>query len=226
LAAVDIDRSKTNYPPHKWGWEMVVYLITNTVNSKIYVGKTVQPIERRWSNHLKEAKRRSGYYLYRAMRKYGTSAFTIQAIATAETDEQLRELEIYWIRELRSNDPAIGYNMTKGGDGPAGWVMSEATKKKIRLKALGRVIPQTTRDAVSRRHKGVPLSAEHKCKIAAHWDLNRRDAQGQRDRERQAEGLHLRPMRRDFHAGQEGCLGRPPEGLRHPAQKERPHSGE
>jgi group I intron endonuclease len=158
---------------------VVIYLVTNTVNGKIYVGKTVETMDRRWTKHMTSAKRRSNYPFHRAIRKYGTSAFTLQVIATAETDEQLRELEIYWIRELRSNDPAIGYNMTKGGDGPAGWVMSEATKKKIRLKALGRPCPKSTRDAVSRRHKGVPISAEHKRKIAAHWDLDRRDAQGE-----------------------------------------------
>jgi len=32
---------------------MVIYLIHTTVNGKYYVGKTVQPIHRRWNCHIR-----------------------------------------------------------------------------------------------------------------------------------------------------------------------------
>lgn len=49
-----------------------IYLITNNINKKKYVGKTTQSIEKRWQEHISESKRekREIRPLYRAIRKY------------------------------------------------------------------------------------------------------------------------------------------------------------
>ena len=47
----------------------VVYLITNNVNGKVYVGKTVHTLKERWRTHLYWAKRGfKGMVLYSAIR--------------------------------------------------------------------------------------------------------------------------------------------------------------
>ena len=48
-----------------------IYCITNTINSKVYVGKTLLPIQKRFQQHLQDAKRFIDRPLYRAINKYG-----------------------------------------------------------------------------------------------------------------------------------------------------------
>ena len=50
-----------------------IYLITNLLNNKKYIGKTTQSIEERWQEHIYDSKRKKCETrpLYRAIRKYG-----------------------------------------------------------------------------------------------------------------------------------------------------------
>ena len=90
----------------------IIYLITNQVNGKTYVGKTSKSIEARFKSHKFNAIKRSlNTYLYKSIRKYGIENFTIESIEEVPLD-LLNEREIFWIANL---SPA--YNMTKGGDG-------------------------------------------------------------------------------------------------------------
>ena len=96
----------------------VVYLITNNVNGKVYVGKTVHTLKERWRPHLYWAKRGfKGMVLYSAIRKYGNEAFSIKELGVANTPEELNALERLQIACHGSTDPRVGYNMTVGGDG-------------------------------------------------------------------------------------------------------------
>jgi hypothetical protein len=54
-----------------------VYLITNTVNGKRYVGKTHRASRKRWADHCSAAKRGSQYPLHCAIRKYDKDAFAV-----------------------------------------------------------------------------------------------------------------------------------------------------
>lgn len=85
-----------------------IYRITNTINSKFYIGKTTKTIEERFRRHY-YSHRNQNTYLYKAMRKYGIDNFKIDII---EETEFPNEREMYWIDLL---DPH--YNMTRGGDG-------------------------------------------------------------------------------------------------------------
>lgn len=101
---------------------MIVYLIRNRVNGKVYVGKTERSLSRRWQNHVWTARQKKSlnWPLYNAIRKYGAEAFTIEPIGEASSAAQLNDLEKSYIALLGSLDPAIGYNRTAGGDGVAG----------------------------------------------------------------------------------------------------------
>lgn len=98
-----------------------IYKITNDVNEKIYIGKTVTSLEERWAKHLSAAKN-GNTHLYRAMRKYGVEHFNISIIEDNISDEYLNEREIYWISYYDSMH--TGYNSTIGGDGRK-WIERE-----------------------------------------------------------------------------------------------------
>ncbi len=57
-----------------------MYLITNTVNDKKYVGSTKHKLERRMLGHRHDATRKPDIKLYAAMNADGADAFTIEPI--------------------------------------------------------------------------------------------------------------------------------------------------
>jgi group I intron endonuclease len=90
---------------------MYIYKITNTKNGKIYIGKTLYSIEKRFVRHKQRHKKGNGY-LYNSMRKHGPEHFRIEEIECVKSESILNEREKYWIARLNPE-----YNMTKGGDG-------------------------------------------------------------------------------------------------------------
>ncbi len=121
---------------------MFIYKVTCLVNNKIYIGLTTQlkGILERWRKHICEANYRTTRKtrFLNAIRKHGPENFIIEQIDTAETIEELKEKEIYYIAFYDSTNREKGYNTTKGGEGSFGTTMSEETKDKIRQKHLGR----------------------------------------------------------------------------------------
>lgn len=73
-----------------------IYKITNTINNKLYIGKTVNTIEKRFNQHKNESKteRSKKRPLYRAINKYGIENFEIEIIEECNYDI-LNEREIY-----------------------------------------------------------------------------------------------------------------------------------
>lgn len=106
-----------------------IYLITNQINEKHYVGQTVKGLKTRFSRHIRAAKSGSDAYLYRAIQKYGHDRFTVSLLATAKDKEDLDRLEIFWIKTLKTKRP-LGYNITEGGGGCLGLIPSEETRKR------------------------------------------------------------------------------------------------
>ena len=95
-----------------------VYCITNLINSKRYVGKTISTIDERWREHCQDSQKErcEKRPLYDAMNKYGIENFKIEELEYIEDDSQLSEREIFWINELQTYG-RNGYNATLGGDG-------------------------------------------------------------------------------------------------------------
>lgn len=122
-----------------------IYKITNKENSKIYIGLTIQGTRTRYLHHLYEARSGSNFPIHRAIRKYGEHNFEVEVIKSIEASEELKELEKFYIKELKANNRKFGYNLTEGGDGTLGKKHSEKTKEKIRQKAIGRIYSEETR---------------------------------------------------------------------------------
>lgn len=93
-----------------------LYLITNKINDKVYVGKTYHSIEERFKQHIRESRkdRSIGRDLYDAMRYFGVENFQIQLLGVFE-EGILEEKEIEYIEKYDSYKN--GYNQTLGGDG-------------------------------------------------------------------------------------------------------------
>ena len=72
-----------------------IYITTNNVNQKRYVGQ--KKIDKRgsWKNYIG-----SGVILSRAIDKYGADAFTKEIVDVTSTIEELNDKEIQWISKL------------------------------------------------------------------------------------------------------------------------------
>lgn len=96
--------------------EGFIYKITNDINNKMYIGKTLHSIEKRFEEHLKDAQadNKKNRPLYKAIRKYGPEHFHIELIEKTDI-HNLCDREVYWISFY--NTYKEGYNATLGGDG-------------------------------------------------------------------------------------------------------------
>ncbi len=151
---------------------MFVYLVTNRLDGKMYVGKTEKPIQRRWKEHLANVRNpKHQEYLYRAIRSHGSENFSVKLLAEANTPEELNELERHWILNLNTLTPSRGYNMTSGGDGVSG---TPEVCEKIRKKALGRPASENQKRVASLTHKGKKKSPAQRAKMIASWTEERR----------------------------------------------------
>ena len=114
-----------------------IYLITNLVNGKQYVGKTSRSIARRWWWHRYCAANNPCCAIHLAIAKYGEGSFSIESIDSARSESELCKKEVFHIARLNTVTPN-GYNLTIGGEGSLGWVPSEECRKKISIANSGR----------------------------------------------------------------------------------------
>jgi group I intron endonuclease len=127
---------------------MQVYLITNDVNDKAYVGACSVPLERRWSNHKADARKGRGYALHAAMREIGIEKFHVVRVWSGYIQRQwLKRLEEYCIRCFRTLVPN-GYNETIGGTTRIFRPCTEEKKRKISAALMGHPVSQETREKI------------------------------------------------------------------------------
>lgn len=112
---------------------MPLYLITNTVNEKQYVGQTQTKVKYRWSKHKWEAKQGTKHPLYDSIRKYGEAAFSVEEISPCLDRNSLNNLEKVWIILLQTTDRNKGYNLTNGGE--RNFTVTDEVKEKLRLRS-------------------------------------------------------------------------------------------
>lgn len=90
-----------------------IYKISNSINAKVYIGLTTNPIEYRFYQHKRLAEKGINRALYCAMRKYGINNFYTEQIEECD-NSILKQRERYWVAYY--NSYMNGYNMTVGGD--------------------------------------------------------------------------------------------------------------
>ena len=122
---------------------MFLYVITNLVNGKRYVGIATD-FERRRKEHIRG---HGSVLVYRAIQKYGLDNIDFAPLVEGP-DAVVKDLEIRMIEIWETFGPE-GYNLTGGGGGKLNCKHTLATKRKI-----------------SASHKGKTLSMEHRQHIS------------------------------------------------------------
>lgn len=108
---------------------MFIYLITNKITGRSYVGQTKRSIDCRLKSHIQEAKsNKYSTYLHNSIRKHGEENFFIELIEECGTEE-VYERETFWIKHLNTKEP-FGYNEHEGGKGGC-LNPSEQLRKKL-----------------------------------------------------------------------------------------------
>ena len=121
---------------------MIIYKAINKINSKVYIGQTINSLEKRIVMHLRT---KSGAFPA-ALQKYGIQSFEFLIIDQAASKEILEAKERYWILQYKSKSPN-GYNLTDGGDG--GFKICEETCKKLSDAHKGKHPTEETRKKIS-----------------------------------------------------------------------------
>ena len=132
-----------------------VYVATNRVNGKQYVGMTMKTLGDRMSAHKHHAfVQNFQSKFHNAIRKYGWDAFDWIEVFQSDARDSVCAAEIRWIAHLRTFEN--GYNMTRGGEGAIDVVISEDGRRRIGEANRKRGSPT----------QGKHLSAETKAKIS------------------------------------------------------------
>ena len=115
-----------------------IYKIKNIVNKKIYIGQTINDINKRFKKHISQVNCKNiCSALYAAFKKYGEHNFIIESIVCGDyTKDELNELEILYIKKYNSLSPN-GYNLQSGGNS---FMVVESVKKQTSDKLKGRKI--------------------------------------------------------------------------------------
>jgi group I intron endonuclease len=102
-----------------------IYLITNKVDQKQYVGQTIcKDINERWKSHFKKSS--NCRYLKHAFEKFGKENFKFQIICIC-FDEDCNKYEDFYMKKYNTLVPN-GYNLREAGNHGN---HNEDTKKKI-----------------------------------------------------------------------------------------------
>lgn len=143
---------------------ITIYLISNTINRKKYVGQTVQGITKRWARHCWLSTRNSSNMIISAaIAKYGEEAFFVSQIDSADSLEEANEKEVFWAKYYNCFAPH-GYNLKAGGRTYCH--LSEEVKKKIGDANRGKRASDETRKRLSEAHKGFVVSDSTKQKLS------------------------------------------------------------
>ena len=111
-----------------------IYKITNIINDKIYIGKSIN-FYNRYKHHKYN---KLNTYISRAFQKYGFDNFKFE-ILEFPTKEYLSEREQYYLNLHQSFKKEIGYNIRSTVDDNTGFRHSEETKKKLSNHFKGKV---------------------------------------------------------------------------------------
>ena len=111
-----------------------IYLVTNLVNNKKYVGQVLQRrgYKLRFYEHLVGTKYANTHLLSNSIKKYGKENFKVELIEENISEDLIDEKEIYYIKFFNTYYiNKNGYNMTIGGQGIHGYRHTVEDNEKI-----------------------------------------------------------------------------------------------
>lgn len=165
---------------------MIIYIIKNYINNKVYIGQTTKTLNERihaYKTEIFHSKHERP--IIRAMRKYGFENFYFEILEdNIKTQKELDEREKYYIQKYQSLCSQNGYNIELGGNSIG--KHSEETKRKISQAQLGNknhrygkvgkenpaskpiidLVDDIIYDSANLAAKKLNLSASHICSVA------------------------------------------------------------
>jgi len=143
-----------------------IYLVTNIINNKKYIGYTSKTLNIRKNQHICQSNRNSQHILHKAIRKYGINNFIWEILYESfDKNHTLKTMENFFIIEHNTFVPN-GYNLTMGGQGGIMKLVSEETRKKQSLAKLGKKRKKESIQKQREKRIGIPLSLEHRKKLS------------------------------------------------------------
>lgn len=166
----------------------IIYRAINKINGKSYLGQTTISLERRMSQHKREASKRletkdTQTPFYNAINKYGWDAFEWEILMECDCQNQVDEREKYYINHYKENGGV--YNVKPGGNGTnhikkntrkhSPETIAKMTGQKRTPEQIQNIkdscknrkpISNETRVKMSESHKGKKLSNEHRQKLS------------------------------------------------------------
>lgn len=104
--------------------------ILESPSQKCYIGISSKTLEERWHVHNMRVREGRDHALQKAIRKYGAENFKKRVLVVANDWKYLCELEKKAIAIYNTRSP-FGYNLTAGGEGVVGTVISEESRRKM-----------------------------------------------------------------------------------------------
>ncbi|WP_195178934.1 GIY-YIG nuclease family protein [Mesorhizobium sp. INR15] len=158
-----------------------IYCIRNTVDGKLYIGKSKR-IEQRWARHRRAPANR---YLARAIKKHGISVFSFEILEKFDTLDPilLADREAHWMGYYKSCERSFGYNLRL--DSSAQVIFSDETKARMAVAARMKAPPSdetrakisaATKESCTRSDVIARRSAAHRTAHARPGDKARRVA--------------------------------------------------
>lgn len=136
---------------HKYGF---IYITTNILNSKMYIGKRIYDERGAWKTYLG-----SGVLLRKAIGRYGKKNFKREIIDYADTPEELNEKERHWIKHHDAIKSDKFYNIASGGNG--GYLLDGYSEEEIM--------------SIKERHKSAIQKAAKQGKMCTNNKLSKSD---------------------------------------------------
>ncbi len=157
--------------------EGYIYLTTNTINGKQYIGKKTS------SKFLGTSYLGSGRYLQNAVKTYGKENFTVELLECVDNKEDLTARELYWIDKYNAVKNEMFYNQTRecspGRDGiNANWdtrkLQSIKAKQRAKTEEGKQNLVKAAKAACSVEGRNVRISETLKQRyseglISAYW---------------------------------------------------------
>ena len=81
----------------------IIYIITNSINNKVYIGQTIQTLNARWQAHCRRGcfEEEQNMQIKRAIRKYGKNNFCIKELEKFGVKQVALFFTLYGAKSVR-----------------------------------------------------------------------------------------------------------------------------
>lgn len=136
----------------------------------VYVGQTIQLLEKRWRQHINDAKNRPRNPFQYAINKYGSENFIIEPICECSYQDEMDDKEVYYTDFYDAGVDRGGY-VCRVGNGRG--KISEISKQKMSQAKRrednplrGKPLLEETKKKLSESHKGKRMTEKARKKMS------------------------------------------------------------